>query len=95
MAVTRGGRRVIIYEGRETGKYFYPSSKCTYQDQEYSGGWASWQVSEVKLPVFPKTCASSLGPRDRQGRAAGIVALANFTSSDNILKGIFEFYSLR
>jgi hypothetical protein len=29
---------------------------------------------------------------DRQGRVAGIIVLANFTSPDNILEGIFEFY---
>jgi hypothetical protein len=37
----------------------------------------------------------SLGARDRQGRVAGIVALANFTSFDNILEGIFKFYPLK
>jgi hypothetical protein len=51
-------------------------------------------VSEVKLPVFCRICASSLGPRSRQGRVAGIVAIANFKSLDNILEGIFEFYPL-
>jgi hypothetical protein len=49
-------------------------------------------VTELKLPVFPRICALSLDPRDRQGRVAGIVTLANFTSADNILEGIFEFY---
>jgi hypothetical protein len=46
-------------------------------------------------PVFPRIRASSLGPRDRQGRVAGMVVLANFTSPDNILGGIFEFYPLK
>jgi hypothetical protein len=52
-------------------------------------------MGEVKLPVFPRMCASSLGPRDRKGRVVGIVALANFTSSDNILEDIFKFYPLK
>jgi hypothetical protein len=52
-------------------------------------------VSEVKLPVFCRICASSLGPRDRQGRVSGIVALVNFIPPDNILEDIFEFYLLK
>jgi hypothetical protein len=53
-------------------------------------------VNEFKLPVFfPKICASSLGLRDRQGRFVGIVVLANFTSPDNILEVIFEFYPFK
>jgi hypothetical protein len=51
-------------------------------------------MAKVKLPVFPRICALSLGPRDRQGRVAGIVALVNFTSPDNILEGI-KFYPLK
>jgi hypothetical protein len=52
-------------------------------------------MGEVKLPVFPSIYASSLGPRDRQGRVAEIVALANFTSSDNMLEVIFKFYPFK
>jgi hypothetical protein len=52
-------------------------------------------VSKVKLPVFPRICASSLGHRDRLGRVVGIVVLANFIFPDNILEGIFEFYPLK
>jgi hypothetical protein len=79
----------------KTGEGFYPSSKCIYQDREEFRSWSSWQMGEVKLPVFPRICASSLGPRDRQDRVAGIVALANFTSSDSILEGIFKSNPLK
>jgi hypothetical protein len=35
------------------------------------------------------------GSQGQQGKVAGIVTLANFTSPDNIIEGIFEFYPLK
>jgi hypothetical protein len=52
-------------------------------------------MGEIKLPVFPRICASSLCPRVRQGRVTGIIVLANFIPPDNILEGIFEFCPLK
>jgi hypothetical protein len=51
-------------------------------------------VGKVKLPDFTWMCPLPLSSWDRQGSVAGVVTLTDFISSNNILDGVFEFYTL-